>query len=82
MSLLINPTTHNERFSFSIQAFIRFSAGDKEIFYVTKHNTETGDYSFELDINEAASDFGSLSDSYAMVGCLSVYTYVHVLVPH
>lgn len=50
------------------QAFVRFSAGDKEIFYVTKHSTETGDYSFELDVNEAATDFGSLSNSYAMVG--------------
>ena len=53
-----------------IQAFVRFSAGDKEIFYVTKHSTETEDYSFELDVNEAATDFGSLSDSYTMVGHL------------
>ena len=50
-----------------IQAFVRFSAGDKEIFYVTKHSGESGDYSFELDVSEAAVDFGSLSDSYAMV---------------
>ena len=34
---------------------------------MTKHNAEAGDYSFELDINEAAADFGSLSNSYAMV---------------
>ena len=50
-----------------IQAFIRFSAGDKEIFYVTKYNSGTGDYSFELDVSEAAADFGSLSGSYTMV---------------
>jgi hypothetical protein len=49
------------------QAFVRFSIGDKEITYVTKHSTDTGDYSFELDVNEAATDFGSLSNSYAMV---------------
>ena len=54
-------------YSSSVQAFIRFSAGDKEIFYVTKYSSETGDYSFELDVNEAAADFGSLSGSYAMV---------------
>ena len=34
---------------------------------MTKHSTDTGDYSFELDVNEAATDFGSLSNSYAMV---------------
>ena len=34
---------------------------------MTKHSTDTGDYLFELDVNEAATDFGSLSNSYAMV---------------
>lgn len=50
-----------------VQAFVRFSAGEKEIFYVTKHDSKTGDYSFELDVSEAAADFGSLSDTYSMV---------------
>lgn len=34
---------------------------------MTKHNSGTSDYSFELDVSEAAVDFGSLSDSYTMV---------------
>ena len=61
---------------FLLQVFVRFSVGDKEIYYVTKHSTETGDYSFELDVNEAATDFGSLSDSYAMVGHYRSVTFV------
>ena len=34
---------------------------------MTKYDSESGDYSFELDVKEAAADFGSFSDSYVMV---------------
>lgn len=57
-----------------LQAFVRFSVGNKEITYVTKYSTDTGDYSFELDVNEAAADFGSLSNSYAMVSLENLST--------
>lgn len=67
MFFIISVPPHNRGLLYLFQAFVRFSVGDKEITYVTKHSTDTGDYSFELDVNEAATDFGSLSNSYAMV---------------
>ena len=67
ISLLSLSTPPHKNCFISDQVFVRFSVGDKEIIYVTKYSTDTADYSFELDVNEAASDFGSLSDSYSMV---------------
>ena len=48
------------------QAFVRLSLGSQEIFYVATANSEK-QYLFEIDVAEAASDFGQLSGTYDLV---------------
>ena len=50
-----------------LQAFIRLSRGNHEIFFVATADKKTMQYTFELDMVEAADDFASLSGSYSMV---------------
>ena len=53
---------------------------------MTKHSSESGDYSFELDVSDAAVDFGGLSNSYTMVspcargGLECVFIYIMEIV--
>ena len=56
------------------QAFVRLTLDDMEIFYVATAN-DNQQYSFELDIAEAATDFGQMSGTYTLVWlplCLTI----------
>ena len=50
-----------------LQAFVRLTRGQHEIFFVTTADKKTLQYTFELDMVTAAEDFASLSGSYSMV---------------
>ncbi len=52
---------------FALQAFVRLSLVEQEIFYVATPTSENK-YVFDLDVAEAATDFGQLSGTYDMVG--------------
>ena len=59
---------------YCFQAFVKFSVGDREIFYVAEvDGTEV--YKVEIDVSKVASDFNQISGLYDVVG-----THVYIII--